>query len=112
MLGLLTELRTIWRRKGIHPGVKFQDWVRNEILAPNNIKTLKDLREKMNVSNVGMKIRESRMPDAAQNPNKRAFMMGQSLGELYDADMRLVASDVTTQTKAVFPDDARLYYKV
>lgn len=102
--GLLFELPRIWKRRGIHPGVRFQEWVRREILAPNNIKTVADLRQKMDVDKAGFRIR----PGAAGfNLSTR---MATTPEALKDVDLKLVASDVTTQTKVVFPDDANLYY--
>ena len=77
---------------GLNPGDSFSKWL-EEILAENGVLTTKDLLTKLN-----------------NTPNLR---LRKGITGSLDADevkIALIATDVTTETKVVFPDMGKLYY--
>jgi hypothetical protein len=101
----LPEVCGIWQRCGLHPGDKFQDWIR-DILKKEKIATVQQLQDRMDLAKSGLTIREGVTP-----PDNRASMVGDA-ADVSKAELKLVTSDIVTQTKVVFPEDAKLYYAV
>ena len=77
---------------GLNPGHVFQDWIAN-ILKRKKITTTRDLLDRLN-----------QLPDGLRH---------RSHSKQIDvkATLALVAADVSTQTKAIFPKMAQLYWK-
>jgi NTE family protein len=86
-------LPSLLRNMGINPGLHFFDWV-SEILVRNGIKTTADLLEKRK------KLPKLRIRDGIQ----------QDLSGL-NASLHIIASDVTTESKVIFPQMADLYWQ-
>ncbi|WIA37128.1 hypothetical protein OEZ86_014091 [Tetradesmus obliquus] len=93
----LPELPHIWKNRGLHPGDKFEAWVKEQ-LTDKGITDVAGLHARMSLDKSGLQIREGVLCSAEE------------LAEISRATLKLVASDVTTQTKVVFPDMADLYY--
>ena len=85
---------TLNERWGLNPGRAFETWIR-DILAAENIHCLKDLRQRMNTLPDGLRERSGALLDT---PEKAASRLA------------IVAADVATESKIVFPDHAHLYY--
>ena len=77
---------------GLNPGDKFRDWVA-EVLRGAGIKTTADLKARL-----------SEIPKGLKHVN------GDSIDHIRPG-VAIVAADVSTQTKAVFPRMAGLYWK-
>lgn len=80
----------IHKQKGINKGDEFYNWVSNQ-LSEAKIYNIKDLEERMNSFD------KLFYKENIYKPNK--------------AKLAIVASDITTQTKAVFPKMSKLYFK-
>ncbi len=81
------------RNMGINPGIHFYEWV-SGILAKYGIQTTADLIA-----------RRKRLPPTLQTRPES----GQNLEGL-EASLYIIASDVTTESKVVFPQMAELYW--
>jgi NTE family protein len=110
ILKALPEVPGIWKRCGLHPGDEFQKWIRDVLAAQKQngkgITTVQQLLDRMKLAESGLTIREGVTP-----PGNRAFMVGYP-DDISKAELKLVTSDIVTQTKVVFPDMADLYYAV
>jgi hypothetical protein len=98
-----TELPRIFKQRGLHPGDKFQTWIKMDVLVAHHITSTEELTDHMmKLDTCGLKIREG-----TTHPEMQA-------GAAYTgkAVLKLVTSDIVTQTKVVFPGDANLYYEV
>jgi NTE family protein len=98
LLGLgfrtLWVLRTIFNRLGLNPGEAFYDWL-SGLLSGDGVSTTRDLRERM-----------------AQLPAGLMTRQGEELGlERVDPHLRVVAADISTQTKVELPLMAPLYWE-
>lgn len=82
-------------RLGLNPGTVFENWLKN-LLAAAGIRTLADLRKRMNTVPAGLRIREGELLDTPAKAGSR---------------LAIVAADVSTETKVIFPDNADLYFK-
>lgn len=82
-------------RLGLNPGKAFEKWVR-DILRDEGIRTLDDLEKRMNTLPKGLRTRGGKL---LNTPRKAA------------ARLAIVTADVSTETKVVFPDMARMYFK-
>ncbi|UOQ66480.1 patatin-like phospholipase family protein [Hymenobacter volaticus] len=88
-------------RQGLHPGLEFQQWLHNLLVKAetHTIETL--IQRRREVPAGGLKRR-------IQQPN------GSVATEPYAPDdlcrLAIVAADITTQTKAIFPEMAPLYW--
>ncbi|MFN7087222.1 MAG: patatin-like phospholipase family protein [Burkholderiales bacterium] len=82
-------------RLGLNPGRTFEQWVRN-ILRDEGIRTLGDLEKRMNTLPKGLRTRDGK---ALNTPKKAGVRLA------------IVTADVSTETKVVFPDMARMYFK-
>lgn len=80
-------------RMGLNPGRKFQEWLEG-LLKQEGIETLADLQHRMAQLPQGLR----QVGGALLEPKKA----GSSLA--------IVAADVSTETKVVFPDNAGLYF--
>ncbi len=79
---------------GLNPGKEFEKWM-SDILKAVGVKTLLDLQKRMNILPPGLRIRNGKkltLKDAG-------------------SQLSLVAADITTETKAVFPEMADVYFK-
>jgi NTE family protein len=91
-----TQLLQVWDnirdRLGLNPGDVFQDWIAN-ILKRKKITTTRELLDRLN-----------QLPEGLRHRNR---------AEKIDvkASLALIAADVSTQTKAIFPKMAELYWK-
>lgn len=77
---------------GLNRGAVFQDWIES-ILRSRKITTTRDLLDRLDILPVGLKHRDPEQ----QLDTKPA--------------VALIAADVSTQTKAIFPKMAQLYWK-
>jgi NTE family protein len=77
---------------GLNPGEVFREWI-TQILRKEKIKNTADLLQRM-----------SQMPQGIKHRNNESIAH-------VTAGLALVAADVSTQTKAVFPKMADLYWK-
>ena len=82
-------------RLGLNPGKAFEQWVRN-ILRDEGIRTLDDLEKRMNTLPKGLRTRDGK---ALNTPKKAGVRLA------------IVTADVSTETKVVFPDMARMYFR-
>lgn len=80
------------RKLGLNPGDVFQDWISTE-LTKAGVSNLRELREL-----------RSKLPDHLHTRD------GEPLADK-EADLAVIASDITTSTKAQFPKMAELYWK-
>lgn len=79
---------------GLNPGDEFRNWV-SGLLRRENIHTMTDLRARMQQVPPGLRTRDG---EALDTPEKMK------------SDLAIVAADVSTETKAVFPVNADLYF--
>jgi len=93
ILNLIFAAPQVFKTLGLNPGDKLYDWIA-ERLAENGIYTLADLDILINALPEGLKHRES----------------GAKIDK-YDTSLKIVATDVTTSTKVVFPDMAAMYWQ-
>ena len=87
---LVADLRN---NLGLNPGDAFLQWIKQQ-LNKADVASLADLRERMTCLNLCLR-----------NGNMEELEEKDRVGKL-----RIVAADVTTNTKAVFPDMAGLYW--
>lgn len=97
----LPELPRIWQNRGLHPGNEFQDWVKKQ-LEDKGIENVAGLHEAMSLDRLSNKVH---LREGVQRS-------AEELAGISRATLKLVASDISTQTKVVFPDMANLYYAV
>uniref|UniRef100_A0A383WDF1 Patatin n=1 Tax=Tetradesmus obliquus TaxID=3088 RepID=A0A383WDF1_TETOB len=95
----LPELPRIWQNRGLHPGNEFQDWVKKQ-LEDKGIENVAGLHEAMSLDRLSNKVH---LREGVQRS-------AEELAGISRATLKLVASDISTQTKVVFPDMANLYY--
>jgi len=89
----LFSMRGILKKLGLNPGDKLYNWIA-ERLADNGINNLADLN----------KLTES-LPEGLIYRNT-----GEKVTE-YDTKLKIVAADITTSTKVVFPEMAAMYWQ-
>jgi NTE family protein len=90
----LWVLRTVFKQLGLNPGEAFYGWL-SGLLEDDGVSTTRDLNELM-----------------AQLPSGLRTRQGEELGlERADPHLRLVAADISTQTKVEFPLMAPLYWE-
>jgi NTE family protein len=87
-------LDSINDKMGLNPGTAFEQWIR-DILAAEGIRTLAELRQRMHTLPQGLRERGGRLLDT---PEKAAN------------ELAIVAADVATETKVVFPKHTKLYF--
>lgn len=85
---------TVNERLGLNPGNEFSGWIRG-LLAREQIDSWADLQQRLHTLPTGLR---SRAGDKLDTPQKAGTRLA------------LVAADVSTETKVVFPDDADLYF--
>jgi NTE family protein len=78
---------------GLNPGVKFHEWLKNEILRETD--TSVKLRQKMHA-----------LPPLTNRRDNSEFTVDKS-----EELLKIVAADVTTESKVVFPEMAKLYWE-
>ncbi len=88
-------LSPLIRRLGLNPGKEFEKWL-TRLLQSEGIYTLSDLRSRMNRLPQGLRTREGELLDTPKAAGSR---------------LAVVAADITTETKVVFPDLADLYFE-
>ena len=81
-------------RLGLNPGDEFHNWM-GDLLRRENIHTAADLRARMQVVPAGLRTRNGEPLDTP---------------EKMKSDLAIVAADVSTETKVVFPANADLYF--
>ncbi len=86
-------------KKGLNPGKHFHEWL-TEILAGKNINTYKDL---INL--------RTRKPSGLKNRITNELISDAEFNDPYFAELGVVAAEVTTETKVVFPRLAHLYWQ-
>lgn len=80
-------------------------------LNENGVSTVADLKKKMSLEGLGLHVRSDRI--VVGPPSNSGAPSLEDRPEYIDkAELKLVASDIVTQTKVVFPDMADLYFKV
>ncbi|MBZ0092590.1 MAG: patatin-like phospholipase family protein [Sulfuricellaceae bacterium] len=87
-------LDTLNEREGLNPGRVFQDWVAS-LLDREGIRSLAGLRARMNKLPRGLRQRDGTRLDTPALAGVR---------------LAIVAADVSTETKVIFPDNADLYF--
>lgn len=98
---VLSPLR---RRRGLHPGRAFLGWM-TDLLERHGIRTVDDLAKRMQPSEV-LRVRHERLQEdreAGRAPSEDPVVVGAF-------PLKLVAADLTTESKIVFPAMAELYY--
>jgi len=93
VIGVLFTFRQIYFKLGLNPGDKLLEWI-SERLSENGIRTLADLNKLISSLPEGLADRET----------------GEAISK-YDAALKIVVADVTTNTKVVFPEMAAMYWK-
>ena len=89
---LILSVFLIAKKLGLNPGDRLLEWISNR-LSENDIHTLADLNELTAALPEGLCHRKTR---------KRI--------NNYNTSLRVVATDVTTSTKVIFPDMAAMYW--
>jgi hypothetical protein len=79
-------------------------------LKENGVSTVADLQKKMSLEGLGIEVRPDRII-VEPRANNGAFAVDRP-EDIDKAELKLVASDIVTQTKVVFPDMANLYFEV
>ena len=93
LAGALLNLPLLFRRLGLNPGDKLYGWI-SDRLAENGIHTLADLGGLVEALPEGLAHRVTGKP-----------IIG------HDTSLKIVAADITTSTKVVFPDMAAMYWQ-
>ncbi|MCL2747400.1 MAG: patatin-like phospholipase family protein [Oscillospiraceae bacterium] len=91
-LAALFSLCPIFSKLGLNPGDKLYTWI-SDRLKDNGIETLADLRRLTDTLPPGLVHRET----------------GEAITQ-YDASLKIVAADITTSTKVIFPHMAPMYW--
>jgi len=91
--GVLLTLPEIYRKIGLNPGDKLYNWI-SDRLAEYGVYTNADLRRLKNT-----------LPDGLVNRGNGKKIIS------YDTRLKIVAADITTGTKAVFPYMAPMYWE-
>jgi NTE family protein len=82
---------------GLNPGKNFHDWMKN-LLNQKKIKNMDDLRQ----------LRELGLTDGNHLKNRLTNTAYTSMGDI--AQLAIIAADITTQSKIVFPEMSELLY--
>jgi NTE family protein len=93
VLGAILSLRQIYTKLGLNPGDKLYEWISGR-LSENGISTLADLNKLI-----------AELPEGLIHRNT-----GKQITD-YDTSLRIVVADITTSTKAVFPEMAPMYWQ-
>ena len=93
ILNALLASPELIKKLSLNPGVKLYEWIAAR-LAENGINTLEDMEKLVNALPEGLVSRGSGAPIKD-----------------YDTNLRIVAADITTSTKVVFPDMAEMYFQ-
>jgi len=88
----LFSLKSIFKKIGLNPGDELLGWI-SDRLAENGIKTLDDLNKR------------TKLP-----PGKLIYRDTLETVADYDTQLKIVAADITTSTKVVFPEMAAMYW--
>ncbi|WP_295122482.1 patatin-like phospholipase family protein [uncultured Chitinophaga sp.] len=105
--GVFDTLRRAWyftciidnlssNKKGLNPGTEFHNWIK-EILAERGITTYGEMRQMRMKMPQGLRNRATGKP------------LGDEFNEEY-IELGIVAADITTETRVVFPRMGSLYY--
>jgi NTE family protein len=86
---------TLFDHLGLNRGNAFQKWI-TDLLVSKKINTLADLELRMNMVPKGLQLRSGERLDTPE----KAFIR-----------LAVVAADVSTETKVIFPDNADLYFE-
>ena len=92
-MDVVLEYRSFAARLGMNPGRAFRDWLAG-VIKKAGITTTRQLRERMRERPPGLRLRDG----------------GPMTADDADAHLGVVATDITTETKAVFPLMAPLYW--
>lgn len=82
---------------GLNPGKNFHDWMKN-LLNQKKITSMSDLEQLRNAGPSDGNVLRNRISNATYN----------SMGDLLQ--LAIIAADITTQSKIVFPEMASLFY--
>lgn len=106
----LPLIPTIIRNFGIHPGDIFLKWVKTE-LEQLGVTDAASLKQKMSQLPKGFKIKESRLnANVSHAPKQPKDSVYFASDEFAQCRLVVVASEVTAQEKAQFPEDAARYW--
>ena len=89
----LLSAPVLLKKIGLNPGNELHEWI-SDHLSDNGISTLANLNELIQA-----------LPDGLIHRETGAPIIG------YDTGLRIVAADITTSTKVVFPDMAEMYWQ-
>jgi len=92
-MDVVLEYRSFAARLGMNPGRVFRDWLAG-VIRKAGITTSRELRQRMRERPAGLRLRDG----------------GPMTTDDADAHLGVVATDITTETKAVFPLMAPLYW--
>jgi len=92
ILNALLAAPQLLKKIGLNPGEKLYEWIAAR-LKENGINTLEDMERLINALPEGMKRRGT----------------GAAITD-YNTSLRIVAADITTSTKVIFPDMAEMYF--
>jgi len=92
-LGIAVSIPRVVKKLGLNPGDKLYGWISDK-LSDNGVHTLEDLQKLIQA-----------LPDGMVHRETGAAIKG------YDTSLRIVAADITTSTKVVFPDMAAMYWQ-
>ena len=88
----LLAMPGLFKKLGLNPGTKLYEWISDQ-LSVNNVSSLADLDRLI-----------SALPDGLVHRETGAPIVG------YDTGLKIVAADITTSTKVVFPEMAEMYW--
>ncbi|KAK9823123.1 hypothetical protein WJX72_000428 [[Myrmecia] bisecta] len=93
-------------RQGLHSGKYFENWITKE-MTNGGITNVDQLNDRLNVdlnSVRSLQLREGRVQNLSEDESKAL------LNDVGAGKMVIIASDITTATKAQFPENAKLYF--
>ncbi len=64
-------------RFGINPGDDFENWIKNDILEPNGIKSVTDLKTKLNLEETTLNYHYEARSSSAESVNAKTFVADQ-----------------------------------
>jgi hypothetical protein len=113
---VLLQVAEAFSTMGLHKGVKFHTWL-SRVMRDEGVEKTSQLLDRMKLSANGITLYRAVEQDGSlvYQPIDMASLEPwiPSPGRKEDREqipLRIVASEVVTQTKAVFPRDADLYY--
>lgn len=117
MLSAFLQLAQVWKGMGIHPGKAFTEWLTQQ-LEELDADTQAKLLAKMKIpAGLHLHYRDSAGTISDVTDTIRRHMECRDACSTVGCDLKsyplkLVAAEVSSQTKVVFPQEAQLFYQV